>query len=268
MIEVYNELVKIVEQGQRAVLATIISASGSTPQRAGAKMVIKEDGSSVGTIGGGGAEHKIMQHVREVLKSGKPQIVKFDLSGKDGKVEMICGGEMEVFMEPILGPETLFLFGAGHLSQAMVSIAKMMGFRIVVIDPRPEYTNPERFPKADVLIVDEFENAFPKLNVDEHSYIIIYTSGHISDEKCLAFALKTNAKYIGMIGSRKKSKEVKERLQAKGVPIEALNAVHSPIGIEIGAVTPEEIAISILAEVIKVKRAIEPGERVCMGTVQ
>ena len=261
MLEIYQELVNIISKGERAVLATIISSHGSTPRRAGARMLIKEDGSFVGTIGGGGTEHQIRRKVAEVMKSGEPQIVHFDLSGKEAALEMICGGQMDVFLEPVLPSATLYLFGAGHTSQSTAAMGKMLGFRVIVIDPRPEYNSSDRFPNADKLIVDEYDSAFSKLNVDENSYIVIYTTGHIVDEQCLRFAVGTEAKYIGMIGSKKKAKEVKERLLRKGISPQILDAVHSPIGLEIGAETPEEIAISILAEIIEAKR----GARSTMG---
>ncbi len=255
MLEIYQELVNLISKGERAVLATVISSRGSAPRKAGAKMLIKEDGTFVGTIGGGGTEHQIRKKVSEVMKSGQPQIVSFDLSGRDEAIAMICGGQMDVFLEPILPPETLYLFGAGHTSQSTAAMGKRLGIRVVVIDPRPEYNNSERFPNADSLIVEEYDSAFSKLSVDENSYIVIYTTGHIVDEQCLQFAAGTKAKYIGMIGSKKKAKEVKERLFQKGIPQQQLDRVHTPIGIEIGAETPEEIAISILAEIIKVKRS-------------
>jgi xanthine dehydrogenase accessory factor len=168
---------------------------------------------------------------------------------------MICGGQLDVFLEPILPGETLYLFGAGHLSQSTAAVAKMLGLRVVVIDPRPEYNNNDRFPNADSLVVEEYDNAFSKLNVDENSYIVIYTPGHVSDEKCLQFAAGTAAKYVGMIGSKKKVKEVKERLRKKGVSQQQLDEIHAPIGLEINAQTPEEIAVSILAEITKVRRS-------------
>ncbi len=254
MLEIYQELANVLTKGERAVLATIISSHGSTPRKAPAKMLIKEDGTFIGTIGGGGTEHKIRQKVSEVMKSGQPQIVRFDLSGKDGTLEMICGGQMDVFLEPIMSPETLYLFGAGHTSQSTAAIGKKLGFRVVVIDPRPEYNNSERFPETDSLIVEEFDSAFSKLSVDENGYIIIHTIGHIADEQCLQFAVGTRAKYIGMIGSRKKAKEVKEHLLQKGVPQQQLDRLYSPMGLGIGAETPDEIAISILSEIIKVRR--------------
>jgi xanthine dehydrogenase accessory factor len=261
MLEIYQELANVAAKGERAVLATVITSQGSTPRKAGAKMLIKEDGGFVGTIGGGGTEHKIRSKVAEVMKSGQPQIVRFDLSGRDEALEMICGGQMEVFLEPILPSAALYLFGAGHTSQSMAVMGKMLGFRVVVIDPRPEYNNHDRFPEADTLVVEEYDSAFSKLNIGENSYIAIYTTGHVVDEQCLQFAVGTGAKYIGMIGSKKKAKEVKERLLQKGVSPEQLKRVYSPIGLDIGAETPEEIAISILAEVIKVRRSGEESAK-------
>jgi len=254
MLEIYRELVNVTSKGERAVLATVISSRGSAPREAGAKMLIKKDGTFIGSVGGGGVEHQIQKKAIEVMNSGESQIVHFDLSGRGREAAMICGGQMDVFLEPILSQETLYLFGAGHISQSTAAMAKMLGFRVVVIDPRPEYNNIDRFPDADSLIVEEYDSAFSKLNVDDDSYIIIYTPGHVLDEQCLEFAVSTKARYIGMIGSKKKVIDVRERLSQKGVPPQQLDRVHAPIGIGIGAETPEEIAISILAEIIKVKR--------------
>ena len=254
MLEIYRELVNITSKGERAVLATVISSRGSAPRKAGAKMLIKNDGTSIGTVGGGGVEKRVRERAIEVMNSGEPQVVHFDLSGKGEGTAMICGGQMDVFLEPILSPPTLYLFGAGHISQGTAAMGKMLGFRVVVIDPRPEYNNNDRFPDADALIVEEYESAFSKLSVDEDSYIVIYTTGHVLDEQCLDFAVGTKAKYLGMIGSKKKVKEVKERLLQKGISQQQLDRIYAPIGIGIGAETPEEIAISILAEIIKVKR--------------
>ncbi len=254
MLEVYQELVNVMQTGERAVLATVISSRGSAPRKAGVKMLIKQDGTFLGTVGGGGVERQVQEKAREVMNSGEPQIVHLDLSGRKKEAAMICGGQMDVFLEPILSQETLYLFGAGHISQGTAKAGKMLGFRVVVIDPRPEYNNSDRFPNADFLIVEEYNSAFSKLNVDEDSYVVIYTPGHVLDEQCLEFAVGTRARYVGMIGSRKKVKEVKERLLQKGISQQQLDRIHAPIGLEISAETPEEIAISILAEIIKVKR--------------
>jgi xanthine dehydrogenase accessory factor len=256
MLEIYQELAKIAASGERAVLATVISSRGSVPRKAGTKMIVKEDGSLVGSIGGGNVEQAVQEKALEVMRSGEAQMINLDLTGSGEEAWMICGGKLDVFLEPILPAETLYLFGAGHLSQSTAAVAKMLGLRVVVIDPRPEYNNSDRFPDADSLIVEEYDDAFSKLNVDENSYIVIYTPGHVSDEKCLRFAVGTAAKYVGMIGSKKKVKEIKERLRKKGVSQQQLDEVHAPIGLEINAQTPEEIAVSILAEITKIRRSV------------
>ena len=261
MLDIYQEIARLIAEGGRAVLATVISSRGSAPRKAGAKMLIKSDGSFIGSIGGGGIEEQMKQKALEIMNSGAPQIVHLDLSGKGEEAAMICGGQMDVFLEPIAPPETLYLFGAGHISQSTAKMGKMLGFRVVVIDPRPEYSNIERFPDADLLVAEEYSNAFPRLDVDENSYIAIYTPGHVLDEKCLEFAVGTKARYIGMIGSKKKVKEIKERLLKKGVSPQQLDRVHAPIGLEIGAETPEEIAISILAEIVRARRDSTGGGR-------
>jgi len=253
MLDVYRELVNVASKGERAVLATVISSHGSTPRNTGAKMVIKEDGTIIGTIGGGGVEKQAQEKATEVMASGEPQLVHFDLSGSGEQAAMICGGQMDVFLEPITSQETLYLFGAGHISQSTAAMGKMLGFRVIVIDPRPDYNNVDRFPNASSLLVEEYETAFSKLSVDKESYIVIVTPGHVFDERCLQFAVGTEVKYIGMIGSRKKAKEVKDRLLQKGVAQQQLDRVYGPIGLGIGAETPQEIAISILAQIIKVK---------------
>ena len=255
MLEIYQELVNIAASGERAVLATVTSSRGSVPRKAGTKMIIKRDGTLIGSIGGGNVEQAVQEKALEVMKSREPQMMHLDLKGRGEEALMICGGQMDVFLQLILPAETLYLFGAGHLSQSTATMAKMLGFRVVVIDPRPEYNNNDRFPDADALMVEEYDSAFSKLSVDENSYIIIYTPGHVTDAKCLQFAVSTRAKYIGMIGSKKKVKEIKERLRKKGVSRQQLDEIHAPIGLEINAQTPEEIAISILAEITKFRRS-------------
>ncbi|MHB8278295.1 MAG: XdhC family protein [Candidatus Humimicrobiaceae bacterium] len=262
MLEVYQEIINVISRGERAALATIIIANGSVPREVGAKMLIREDGSFIGTVGGGGAELNTIDTALEVIRQGKPRLLHFDMSGKGEKASMICGGQLDVLIEPILPVETLYLFGAGHISVITARIAKMMSFRIVVIDPRPDYNNKDRFPDAELHIVNEYKDAFPKLTIKSDSYIVIFTTGHVFDEICLNFAVGTDARYIGMIGSKKKVADVKERLLKKGISQKRLEQVYSPIGIEIGAQTPAEIAISIFAEIVKVKRL---GDQVNTG---
>jgi len=253
MFEIYRELVRLLSEGKMALLATVISSEGSTPREAGAKMLIREDGTFIGTVGGGGVEQQVLKKAVQVLHSSKAETIHFKLTEED-KMTMICGGSMEIFLEPVLPQETLYLFGAGHVSQCVAGVSKMLGFRSVVVDPRAEFNNVEHFPQADLLVVEDYVRAFSNLKIDKGSYIIVCTPQHISDEKCLELALKTEARYIGMVASKKKLKEVREHLIEKGVAAEKMDSVHSPIGLEIGAETPQEIAISIFAEIIKFKR--------------
>jgi len=168
---------------------------------------------------------------------------------------MICGGDTEVFIEPIRSAPTLIIFGGGHISLALSKIGKLIGFKVAVIDDRAEFANQERFPEADQILAEDFRTAFSRLTINKASYIVIVTRGHHYDELVLELALGTEPKYIGMIGSRSKNKAVFSHLRAKGIPQERLDKVHAPIGLEIHAHTPEEIAVSILAEVIKVRRS-------------
>jgi xanthine dehydrogenase accessory factor len=254
MREIYEEIVNIISRGERAVLATVISVEGSAPRGSGAKMLIKQDDTSVGSVGGGDLEEQVRKKAHEVLDTGQQDVLHFDLSGKSEDTAMICGGETDVLLEPIQPLETLYIFGAGHISQNTTAIAKMLGFHVVVIDYRPDYNNRENFPNADALVVEDFEKAFTHLQVDSSGYIVICTHGHAFDAECLQFAVGTNAKYIGMIGSKKKVKDTKERLIQNGVAPDKLDQVYAPIGLEIEAETPEEIAISIISQIIKVKR--------------
>lgn len=251
MLEIYQELANLIPKGERAVLATVVATQGSAPRKAGTKMLIREDGSALGTIGGGNVESEAREKAKEILKSGTPQLLRFDI--KEGTTTT-PGGQVDIFFEPILPQDTLYLFGAGHVSQSTAAVGKLLGFQVTVIDPRPEYNNRDRFPDADSLIVEDCSTCFPKLGVDENDYIVIFTATHESDEACLHFAAQTKVTYVGMIGSKRKVAQIKEHLLQKGVSQEQLDRVHSPIGLDIGAETPEEIAVSIMAEIVKVKR--------------
>jgi xanthine dehydrogenase accessory factor len=256
MTDIYQEIVKIKEEGLEAALVTIVSATGSTPREEGAKMLVKPDGTIAGTIGGGSLEAQVIEEAVRVIKQGKPKRIHFTLSDKQAsEVGMICGGDMEVFIEPILTAPTLFIFGGGHISLPLAKTARLLGFKIAVIDDRADFASAERFPEAEMVLAGDFSKAFPRLKIDKTSYIVIVTRGHQHDEMVLEWAVGTPAKYIGMIGSKTKVKTIFDHLLAKGVPKEKLDSVHSPIGLAIGAQAPEEIAVSILAEIIKVRRS-------------
>ena len=256
MDDIYQEIVRIKAEGEEAALVIIVSATGSTPREEGAKMLVKPDGSILGTIGGGSLEAQIIEEAVKVIKQGKPKRLHRSLTASEAEEEgMICGGDLEVFIEPILTSPTLYIFGGGHIALALTKMGKLVGFNITVIDDRAEFASSERFPEADVILAEDFTKSFPKMKIDKSSYIVIVTHGHQHDEVVLEWAVGTPAKYIGMIGSKTKNATIFTHLLAKGISQEQLGRVHAPIGLEIEAQTPEEIAVSILAEVIKVRRS-------------
>ncbi len=256
MTDIYQEIVRIKAEGEEAALVTIVSASGSTPREEGTKMLVRLNGSILGTIGGGSLEAQVIEEAVKLIRQGKPKRLHMNLNAKEAeKAGMVCGGELEVFIEPILTPPSLFLFGGGHISLPLAKMGKLLGFNIAVIDDRAEFASADRFPQEEIFLADSFSQAFPRLKIDKSSYIVIVTRGHQHDELVLEWAVSTPAKYIGMIGSQTKVKIIFSHLLAKGISKEKLARVHSPIGLEIGAQTPEEIAVSILAEVIKVRRS-------------
>jgi len=256
MNDIYQEIVRVKTEGEEAALVTIVSATGSTPREEGAKMLVRADGSILGTIGGGSLEAQVVEEAIKVIKQGKPKRLHMSLTAKEAEeAGMICGGELEVFIEPILTTPTLYIFGGGHISLSLAKMGKLLGFKIAVIDDRAEFAHPDRFPEADVLLVEEFSKSFPKLKIDKSSYIVIVTRGHQHDEIVLEWAVGTPAKYIGMIGSKTKNETIFSHLLARGISKEQLDRVHAPIGLKISAQTPEEIAVSILAEVVKVRRS-------------
>lgn len=252
-IGIYEEMGKLRAAEEEAALATIVLARGSVPRREGAKMLVRADGTIFGSLGGGELEARVCEKAKEVMDRGRPERVRFELTGK--QVDMICGGEVEVFIEPLLPPPTMYIFGGGHVSVPLARMGKMVGFRIFVLDERPEFANRERFPEADQVIAEPYELAFSQLKFGRSSYIVIVTRRYQFDELALELALRTPARYIGMIGSKSKREAIFAHLRAKGLSEEALGRVHSPIGLEIGAQTPEEIAVSILAELIKIRRS-------------
>lgn len=251
----YQEIADLRAKGERGALATVVSCGGSSPRKPGAKMLIRMDGSIAGTVGGGLMEHQVCEKGLEVVRSGQASMLHFDLSGKQENAIGICGGWVDVFVEPIAPLEPLFVLGAGHIGAATAAIGKMLGFRTVVIDPRRDFNNPSRFPTADSLVVEDYSSALPKASFDDNSYVLICTNDHVFDEECLQAALLSQARYVGMVSSKRKVEELKAQLLAAGVPREALDRVHAPVGLDIGAETPEEIAVSIMAEIVQIRRS-------------
>jgi xanthine dehydrogenase accessory factor len=352
MKEIYEKIIDLAEKKQWSILATIIGQTGSAPRGIGTKFVIMEDGSFLGTIGGGQLEAQVLEEAKEVFKSHRPLRLNYVLKGTDiEKTEMLCGGDAEVFLEPVspmqkvhldllqktieiidrgdsgmmatavdpgrwkegqvpklffiseterigslylqqgveealagemdrvmrtrrpenvsirdvdgnpfdfyiepvISEPVLYIFGGGHVSLQIVPMAARVGFKVVVIDDRPEFADPKKFPEAADVHESPFEGVFDRLPIDQSSYIVIVTRGHIHDRTVLTQSLKTEARYIGMIGSRRKRAIIYKKLLEEGVTQDELDRIYSPIGVDIHAETPEEIAVSIVAELIKVR---------------
>jgi xanthine dehydrogenase accessory factor len=254
-MDIYEQIVELRRQGRRGAVATIVNVRGSIPSFQTAKMLVRDDGSIVGTIGGGCVEADVWQAAREVMESETPRTLKFDLN-QDPKYDtgLVCGGTLEIFVEPVLPPALLYLFGAGHVAINLCRTAVPVGFDVIVTDDRSSYATTERFPTACEVHALEFVEAMQKFDPNESSYIVIVTRGHRDDMRILRWAVQTRARYIGMIGSKRKVISIFKALQEEGLPAHLFERVHSPIGLDIGAVTPEEIAVAITAELIAFRR--------------
>ncbi len=253
-MDLFEEIVRLRRAGRRAALATIVHTNGSIPSYESSRMLVREDGSIAGTIGGGCVEAEVWAAAKEVMRAEAPRKMVFNLNNEASYDNgLICGGTLEIFVEPILPQPALYIFGGGHVSMALAQVAHTAGFAIGVVDDRETFANAERFPMARE-IHTSYEEAFEKLKPNASSYLVIVTRGHRDDMRVLAWAVRTEARYIGMIGSRRKVLSVYKVLEKEGIPAEKLEGVHAPIGLEIGALTPEEIAISITAELIAVRR--------------
>jgi xanthine dehydrogenase accessory factor len=257
-MDIYEEIVQLRRDGRRGALATIVSVQGSVPSFKTAKMLVRDDGSIVGTIGGGCVEAEVWQAAREVMESEKPRTLKFNLNqNPKHDTGLVCGGTLDIFIEPVLPPALLYMFGAGHVAVNLYKVASNAGFDITVVDDREAYANRERFPDAKEVIADDFDKAMARLSPGESAYIVILTRGHRDDMRILRWAVQTPARYIGMIGSKRKTIAIFRELTQEGIAAELFNRVHAPVGLDIGAVTPEEIAVAITAELIAHRRHSE-----------
>ena len=353
MKEVIQEAVKLLESGQPGVLATVVRTKGSTPQKPGAMLLVRQDGTGVGTLGGGCVEGDIWFAAREILRRhGGPEFKDYflneDVAARDG---LVCGGTMYFFLEPLWGPEdyteigeeliaayegsdavslatvvnvpegatnlgaklllrlngtitgtlgnaeldaratevalrvadvgniesfstddgtevfvegfttppTLVMVGGGHVGKATADLAHNLGYRVFVVDDREDFANPERFPYAEQTIVAPYDEWPKHLEVNVNSFVVAATRGHRFDDMALESALTTRARYIGLLGSRRKNMMIYQRLSVEGVPVERLKEIHAPIGLDIGALTPEELAVSIMSEIIMVRRGGKGG---------
>jgi xanthine dehydrogenase accessory factor len=259
MSEILKKALERVDKGEAIALVAIVETKGSTPREVGAKMIVGKDGLAAGTIGGGVTEAKVIEEAKQALREGKGKLLTYHLTKEQSALDegAICGGEMKVFIDILQPKEEVLIFGAGHIASYVSKLAKTVGFKVTVIDDRKEFANQDRFPEADEIIAEETEKALTHLRISPSTYIIVLTRGHLKDEEVIGSIIRSDAAYIGMIGSRKKNATVFQRLTGKGISREELDKVHAPIGIDINAQTPEEIAVSIIAEIIQVRRKKE-----------
>src|SRR5579872_4521348 len=254
-MDLFEEVVRMRKSGERGALATIVHTNGSIPSYESSRMLVREDGSIAGTIGGGCVEAEVWAAAKEVMQLEQPRKMTFSLN-QDAAYDagLICGGTLEIFVEPVLPQPMLHIFGGGHVSLSVARVASAAGFAIGVADDREAFANSERFPMAGS-IYTTYDEAFQKLRPNGSSYLLIVTRGHKDDMRVLAWAVRTDARYIGMIGSKRKVISVYKALEKEGYRLEEFERVYAPMGLEIGALSPEEIAVSIVAELIAVRRS-------------
>src|SRR3954468_11302407 len=253
--DIFDEIQRLREAGRKAALATIVQIRGSVPSFQSAKMLVRDDGSTLGSVGGGCVEADVWAAAQDVLREEKSRVMNFDLTEESmAEGGLICGGKVEIFVEPILPIPEMIIFGAGHISTQVSKIATIAGFRTTIVDNRPVFANAERFPEAESIYSESFEEAFEKIVPTDNTYVIIVTRGHQEDQNVLRWAVQTDARYIGMIGSKRKIRSIAEQLESEGISRERIERVYMPIGLDIGAVLPEEIAVAIVAEVVHIRR--------------
>jgi xanthine dehydrogenase accessory factor len=253
-MDLFEEIVRMRKAGLRGALATIVHTNGSIPSYESSRMLVREDGSIAGTIGGGCVEADVWAAAKEVMAKESPRKMVFQLNSEASYDHgLICGGTLEVFVEPILPQPVAYIFGGGHISMALARSANAAGFGIVVVDDRDQFANKERFPMAQEIFTS-YQAAFERIQPNASSYLVIVTRGHRDDMRVLAWAARTPARYVGMIGSRRKVLSVYQALEKEGYAPAEFSRIFAPMGLEIGALSPEEIAISITAELVAVRR--------------
>ncbi len=252
--EVFSALSEALARGDEVALVTIVASTGSTPQRVGAKMLVYSDGRTVGTIGGGCYEDDAFWKAREAIKHRRPLNVRYELNDDFAEESgLVCGGQMEVFIEPVEASPDVYIFGAGHVGHALAQMAHATGFRVHVIDDREKFASADRFSDGIDVVVDDIPSWLAGHPLPPTAYAVVVTRGHRHDLDALRALAPGPTRYVGLIGSRAKVKRIYDALVEEGIDPAHLTRVHAPIGLDIGAVTPQEIAVSILAELVAVK---------------
>jgi xanthine dehydrogenase accessory factor len=247
--ELFQALLEHLASGERGALATVVRTSGSTPQEPGARLLLRSDGTSVGTVGGGAVEHAVLEALASAKQSGESRMLAYDLGYDLG---MCCGGRMEIFVEPIEAAPRLLLFGAGHVAKATAPLARTIGFDVTVVDEREEQNSEERFAGCTLELQDPA--AFlRRASVTARDWILIMTHDHRLDEETLELAIDKAPRYIGLVGSRRKVFRLIQRIAARRGEL-PLDRVYAPVGLDLGAMGPEELAVSIVSELVALRR--------------
>jgi xanthine dehydrogenase accessory factor len=242
---------ELARAGKPFVMVTVAATRGSGPREAGAKLVLERDGAFCGTIGGGALEHAILTRREEWFALKEPSLLHFDLKPD---LRMECGGAVDVLVEPFGSAPRLVLFGAGHVAIPVAALARQVGFRVVVVDDRPEWANQANFPTADQVVVAPLDGSSTGVELDGQDLVVVMTRGHAFDLEMADAALRRAPRYLGVIGSRTKAATMLKRLGERGHSPEAVASVRVPVGVDIGSQTPEEIAVSVVAQLISVRR--------------
>ncbi|MFP4477175.1 MAG: XdhC family protein [Desulfatibacillaceae bacterium] len=248
---VFEQLVERTRRGEPCSLVILVRSEGSAPAKPGARMLVAEDGATFGTVGGGAMEARAAEAARKALGHGTPGTLDIELTEDSGYV---CGGRVTLYIEPVLPAPRLVIAGGGHVGRDLCTLAAFAGFSPVVADDRDQFADPGDFPDADQVMVVDFATMFDTVPVDENTWIVSATRGHEHDYTVVRAALATPAGYIGLLGSRRKRAAFFEKLEAEGFSDDDIRRIHTPVGLDIGAVGPREIAVSIVAEMISTRR--------------
>jgi len=260
--EVLLAAARCIETDVPAALVTVVGSQGSTPQRPGARMLVYADGTLSGTIGGGCVEAEMSRRARVAIENGRPSLTSYDLTPEQaGDEGLVCGGRMDVFIEPLEATPGLAILGGGHVARPLCSLAALAGFRVSVLDDREKYATTERFPDANRVEVSSFDSAARTLGLTPRSFVVVVTRGHRGDAEAIASCLAVRPRFLGLMGSRSKMVHVFSDLIERGFSSEDLACIETPVGVEIGAETPEEIAVSIVARMVAVRRGV-PAENI------
>jgi xanthine dehydrogenase accessory factor len=253
MRSIYQALSDLEKNNESAALCTVVKSEGSTPRHVGSKMLVYSDGKFTGTVGGGELESRVIKAALESLNNGKSQTLAYTMADPSRGDPGVCGGTVEVFVEPILPSALIVVIGAGHVGKAVVHLAKWMGFRVALSDDRAEFCNPEAVPNADAYYPVPMAELVNQLKVTRQTYLVVTSRGSAVDAAGLPSLLDSEAAYIGVIGSKRRWLTTAKALKEKGVAEDKIAKVHSPMGLELNAETPEEIAVSIMAEILMLK---------------